>query len=72
MDRTIGQYCAVVGESILLEVPGTGSFVQLEVIAKLRGDNPNVVGLGGEVIKKVFGQTTAKAIGRATIIYPEQ
>ncbi|MEO0472758.1 MAG: hypothetical protein AAF206_24295 [Bacteroidota bacterium] len=61
-----------IGESILLEVPGTGSFVQLEVVARLRADNPNVVGLGGELIKKVFGEVIAKNINRATIIYPEQ
>ena len=61
-----------IGESILLEVPGTGSFVQLEVVARLRPDNPNVVGLGGELIKKVFGKEIAKNISRATIIYPEQ
>lgn len=61
-----------IGSSVLLEVPGTGAYVQLEVIARLRADNPNVVGLGGELIQKVFGEISAKNVYSATIVYPQQ
>ncbi len=60
-----------IGSTLLLEVPGTGSYVQLEVIARLRADNPNVVGLGGELIQKVYGEITAKDVFSATILYPQ-
>ncbi|MEL7340185.1 MAG: hypothetical protein AAGM67_06840, partial [Bacteroidota bacterium] len=61
-----------IGSTVLMEVPGTGAYVQLEVIARLRADNPNVVGLGGELIKKVFGEISAKNVYSATIVYPQQ
>jgi hypothetical protein len=60
-----------IGSTILLEVPGTGSYVQLEIIARLRADNPNIVGLGGELIKKVYGEIAAKNVFSATILYPQ-
>lgn len=60
------------GSTVLLEVPGTGAYVQLEVIARLRADNPNVIGLGGDLIKKVFGEISAKNVYAATVVYPQQ
>ncbi|MEL6673751.1 MAG: hypothetical protein AAFR61_16215 [Bacteroidota bacterium] len=59
------------GAKVLLEVPGTGSFVQLEVIAKLKSTNKNMIGLGQEVIKAVYGVTTAKEAPAAVISYPK-
>ncbi|MEL7532577.1 MAG: SH3 domain-containing protein [Bacteroidota bacterium] len=61
-----------IGSTILLEVPGTGAYVQLEVIARLRADNANIVGLGGDLIKKVYGEISAKNVYAATIVYPQQ
>lgn len=60
---------APVGSKILLEVPGTTDYVPLTVVAKLRNDNPHIVGLGSEVIQKVFGESQAKNVTSATILY---
>ncbi len=60
-----------VGSTILLAVPGTDMYVELEVIARLRSDNTNMVGLGAEVIKAVFGEIAAKDVGSVTIEYPK-
>lgn len=60
-----------IGSKVLLQVPGTDYTVQLEVIARLREDNPNVIGLGQEVIEKVFGVSQAKNAPPATISYPK-
>lgn len=58
------------GEKLLLQVPGReGQYVELQVIARLRPTNPHVVGLGPEVIKKVFGADRAKEIGPVSIVY---
>ena len=59
------------GSKILLEVPGTGKYVQLEVIAPLKSTNQHMIGLGPEIIKSVFGQTQAKNVPSATISYPK-
>lgn len=59
-----------IGSKVLLAVPGTEMFVELEVIARLRPDNQNMIGLGGETIKAVFGEIAAKDVGSVTIEYP--
>jgi len=62
------------GNRILLEVPGaTGDarYLPLTVVARLRANNPNVVGLGPEVIRKVFGVERASEIPMVTISYPD-
>ncbi|MEL6132942.1 MAG: hypothetical protein AAFR59_06215, partial [Bacteroidota bacterium] len=61
------------GTKIRLEVPGASGkykWVELTVIDRLRSDNPNVVGLGKEVIQKVFKESQAKNVAAATILYP--
>ena len=60
-----------VGSKIWLEVPGGFGLVQLEVVAPLRADNPNIIGLGDECIKALFGNKTAKEIGPVSIYYPK-
>lgn len=60
-----------IGSMVLLQVPGTDYTVQLEIIARLRENNPNVIGLGPEVIEKVFGVNQAKNAPAATISYPK-
>jgi len=61
-----------VGSSLLLEIPSApGNYVTLEVVASLKDTNPHMIGLGAEVIKKVFGVATAKEAGDATIYYPK-
>ncbi|MCB0850865.1 MAG: SH3 domain-containing protein [Bacteroidetes bacterium] len=60
-----------IGSNVLLKIPNYEGWIQLEIIARLRADNPHVVGLGPEVIQKVFGETQAKNIEKATISYPE-
>lgn len=59
------------GTIVLLEVPGTGSFVPLEIIAPLKSTNKHMIGLGPEVIKAVYGETQAKNISSASISYPK-
>lgn len=60
-----------IGTTVLLDLPGyEGKYVPLKVIARLRPDNPNMIGLGGELIQKVFGETAAKDVSGATISYP--
>lgn len=59
-----------VGSEILLEIPShPGKFVPLTVIAPLRPDNPNLVGLGAEVIQKVYGVEQASEVPYATIVF---
>ncbi|MEZ4776981.1 MAG: hypothetical protein R3D00_27650 [Bacteroidia bacterium] len=60
-----------IGSMVLLQVPGTDYTIQLEIIARLRENNPNVIGLGPEVIEKVFGVSQAKNAPAATISYPK-
>jgi hypothetical protein len=60
-----------IGSKVLLETPGKQGYIQLEVIARLRPDNPAMIGLGPEVIQKVFGEVSAKAVPSATILYPK-
>jgi len=57
------------GSKVLLEVPGTDSYVELTIIAPLRKDNPNMIGLGSEVLEAVYGESQAKNVPYATIIY---
>ena len=59
------------GTKILLEVPGTSQFIQLEVIAPLKATNKHMIGLGPEIIKAVYGETQAKNVSSATISYPK-
>lgn len=59
------------GTIVLLEVPGTSSYVPLEVIAPLKSTNKHMIGLGPEVIKAVYGETQAKNISSASISYPK-
>ncbi|MEM7372668.1 MAG: SH3 domain-containing protein [Bacteroidota bacterium] len=61
-----------VGSKVLLEIPGQQGYVPLEVVAKLRADNPHVVGLGSEVIKAVFGVVKAKEVASVSISYPKR
>lgn len=59
-----------VGTQILLEIPShPGKFVPLTVVAALRDDNPNLIGLGAEVIRKVYGVDQAAEVPFATIVY---
>lgn len=58
-----------IGETITLQSPDGSGFIELKVIARLKKSNPNVIGLGKEVIKKVFGVSRASEIPSATIIY---
>ncbi len=60
-----------IGSKVMLAVPGTTMFVELEIIARLRPDNPNMIGLGAEVIKAVYGEIAAKDVGSASIEYPK-
>jgi hypothetical protein len=61
-----------VGTTVLLEVPGTRQkYVQVTIVAKLRDNNPNLIGLGGEFIREVLGEETAKSAGMVKILYPE-
>ncbi|GAB4412836.1 MAG: hypothetical protein OHK0039_19190 [Bacteroidia bacterium] len=61
-----------IGTKVLLSVPGyEGKYVPLEVIARLRPDNSHMLGLGGEVIKAVFGEIAAKDVASVTISYPQ-
>ena len=61
-----------VGTSVLLEVPGTQQkYVQVTIVAKLRDNNPNMIGLGGDLIRQVLGEETAKSAGMVKILYPE-
>ncbi|MEM7654506.1 MAG: hypothetical protein AAF399_00125 [Bacteroidota bacterium] len=60
-----------VGSTVLLEIPGNRGYVPLKVIAPLRKDNPNMIGLGGELIKTIFGVEQAKDLGKVTIAYPK-
>lgn len=60
-----------IGSKVLMAVPGTEMFIELEVIARLRSDNPHMIGLGGETIKAVFGEIAAKDVGSVSIEYPK-
>ncbi|MDX1906400.1 MAG: SH3 domain-containing protein [Bacteroidia bacterium] len=60
-----------IGTKVLLEIPGKRGYVELEVIARLKDNNPSVVGLGPEVMRDVFGVTQASEIVTATILYPQ-
>ncbi len=63
-----------VGEKVLLKLPYAvdgRQYLPLTVIAPLSPKNPNVVGLGEEVIKKVFGVAQAKDAPKVTISYPK-
>lgn len=59
------------GATVLLAVPGTELFIELEIIARLRPDNDHMIGLSGEVIQEVFGEIAAKDVGSVTIEYPK-
>lgn len=65
-----------VGQKVLLELPYAMAdgrkYLPLTVMAPLRSTNPNVVGLGPELIKKVFGVSQASEAPEVTIAYPEQ
>jgi hypothetical protein len=58
-----------IGQTILLQVPGDQGYIELEVIARLRSTNKNVVGLGAEVIQKVYGVARGAEVPSATILY---
>lgn len=60
-----------IGSKVLMAVPGTQMFIELEIIARLRSDNPHMIGLGGETIKAVFGEIAAKDVGSVSIEYPK-
>lgn len=60
-----------IGSKVLMSVPGTEMFIELEVVARLRSDNPHMIGLGGETIKAVFGEIAAKDVGSVSIEYPK-
>lgn len=57
------------GSKVLLEVPGTDKFVELTIIAPLRKTNPNMIGMGSELLKAVYGESQAKNVTAATILY---
>ncbi|MEO0898502.1 MAG: hypothetical protein AAFY71_18965 [Bacteroidota bacterium] len=57
------------GSKVLLEVPGTDKYVELTIIAALRKDNPNMIGLGKELLQAVYGESQAKNVPSATIQY---
>lgn len=59
-----------IGSKVLLSVPGTDMFLELEIIARLRSDNQHMIGLSGETIKAVFGEIAAKDVGSVSIEYP--
>lgn len=59
-----------IGSKVLLAIPGNRGFVQLEIVAKLKSTNPNMIGLGTEVLKAVYGESEAKKVPYATIAYP--
>ncbi len=44
-----------VGSKVLLHVPDGGGYIQLEVVNRLRKDNPNVVGLGKDLMMAIYG-----------------
>ncbi len=48
-----------VGSKILLHVP-EGGYLQLEVVARLRKDNPASIGLGKQVLEAIYGTRHAK------------
>ncbi|WNJ16333.1 hypothetical protein [Pontibacter sp. G13] len=58
-----------IGSKILLEIPGGRGFLPLEVIARLKSDNPHCVGLNGQVIREIFGEIAAKDVASVTITY---
>lgn len=60
-----------IGSKVLMAVPGTQMFIELEIIARLRSDNPHMIGLSGETIKAVFGEIAAKDVGSVSIEYPK-
>lgn len=43
------------GSKVLLQMPDGGGFVQLEVVNRLRKDNPNIVGLGKDLMMAIYG-----------------
>ncbi|MEO1451156.1 MAG: hypothetical protein AAFV07_16620 [Bacteroidota bacterium] len=60
-----------IGSKVLLAIPGDRGFVPLEIVARLKPGNDHVIGLGGEVIKAVFGEVAAKDVPSVTISYPK-
>ena len=54
------------GSKVLLQIPSNPGFVELEVVNRLRQNNPAVIGLSSDCIKAIFGQNTPKKV---TIIY---
>ena len=60
-----------VGSTVLLEVPGTDKFVQLEIVARLKSTNKHMIGLGKEILQAVYGESQAKNVVSATISYPK-
>lgn len=56
-----------IGSEILLHVP-SGGIVKLEVVARLKSNNPNSIGLGKAVLEQVYGTRFHK---EATFSYPQ-
>ena len=56
-----------IGSEVLLHVPG-GGIVKLEVVARLRPNNKNAIGLGKQVLEEVYGSRFAKT---ASFSYPQ-
>jgi SH3-like domain-containing protein len=56
-----------IGSKVLLQVPNGGGYVQLEVVNRLRKDNPNTVGLGKDLMMAVYG---TRYPGEVVISYP--
>ena len=56
-----------VGSKLLLHVPDGGGYIQLEVVNRLRKDNPNVVGLGKDLMMAIYGTRYPQEI---VISYP--
>ncbi|MCI4666706.1 MAG: hypothetical protein MRZ79_00995 [Bacteroidia bacterium] len=57
------------GSKVLLEVPGTDKYVELTIIAPLKKTNPNMIGMGSGLLKAVYGESQAKNVPSATILY---
>lgn len=58
-----------IGSTVRIQVPGNSGFVDLQVVNRLRSDNPNVVGLSRECMEALFG---SRSPGQVTIFYPAE
>lgn len=56
-----------IGSKVLLQLPDGGGYVQLEVVNRLRKDNPNTVGLGKDLMMAIYG---TRYPGEVVISYP--